>query len=407
VNAVYAFMLPLKKTKKMNKRHLLSLVLLGLLPFLPSCGADAKDATPTAVAQDGGSHAGHDHATGEEEPLEPLLGSGSRSDLVFDALEVDLGGVYQHHTYPLEFPFVVDGPDPVLLTELDTSCGCTEAFTRPDWDLEVEGEKWPLNKEIPAGARGAIAATFDAGRYKDEKASTITVRGNFLSRRITLGVKANITPVFEMEPRIVQFGDILSGTLREENPTREVRVTAMKDFRITRWKRTPPGVLIKKKDVSEVMEDGRVVHTFIVTAGPDMQEGRMASSFIGETDLGIELEFMVNASVLGAVKYAPATRVAFGIFDQGTAKHRTIKIESTQGAIKLPAPRLEVVGDAADVILAELETVTAEQHYTVRLTIPEEAPFGSYNGVLRIIYPDGSGIAQKEVMLNARIRKPR
>jgi len=391
----------------MNKRHLISLVLLGLLPFLPSCGSEEKEVNTTAAAQDDGSHAGHDHAAGVDEPLAPLLSGGSRSDLVFDFLEVDLGDVFQHHTYPLEFPFTVEGPDAVLLTELDTSCGCTEAFTRPDWDLEVEGQRWPLNKEIPAGARGAIAATFDAGRYKDEKASTITVRGNFLTRRITLGVKAKVTPVFEMEPRIVQFGEILSGTLREEDPSQLVRVTAMKDFSITRWKRTPPGILIQQQAGKETLEDGRVVQTFLVTAGPDMQEGRMSSSFIGETDLGIELEFMVNASVLGAVKYAPSRRVAFGIFEEGVAKRRSIKIEATRGAIKLPIPRLEVVGDAADFIQAELETVTAEMHYVVHLTLGKDVPSGSYNGVLRIIYPQDSGLAQKEIMLNARITKPR
>ena len=385
----------------MKKRHLISLVLLGLFPFLPSCGGEAKG----VMAQD--SHAGHDHGPGGEEPLEPLVAGGSKSDLKFDFLEVDLGGVFQHHTYPLEFPFLVDGPDPVVLFELETSCGCTEAFTRPDWDLEVEGEAWPLNKPIPAGARGAIAATFDAGRYKNDKASTITVRGNFLSRRITLSVQTYITPVFVMAPAVVQFGAILSGTLREADPEQIVRVTAMEDFRVTRWKRTPPGVLIEQLDGLEKTDDGRVVRSFRVVAGSDMTEGRMSSSLIGETNLDVELEFMVNAEVLGAVKYAPSTRVAFGIFDQGKAKRRTIKIEATRGAIKLPVPILEILGDASKVMQAELITMTAEQHYSVKLLIGEDAPSGSYNGVLRITYPEGFSVAQKEIMLNARIRSSR
>lgn len=398
----------------MKIRHLISLVLLALLPFLPSCGGEANGATPTDATAQGtltqtsqdsqDSHAGHNHGPGEAEPMKPLIGGGSKSDLKFDNLEVDLGSVYQHHTYPLEFFFVVDGPDPVLLTELDTSCGCTEAYTRADWDLEVEGKAWPLNKPIPAGSRGAIAATFDAGRYKDDKASTITVRGNFLSRRITLNVQTHIIPVFEMDPPIVQFGSILSGTLREGDPERIVRVTAMEDFKITRWKRTPPGVLIEQLEDIEYTDDGRVVRLFRVVAGADMTEGRMSSSFIGETSLGIELEFMVNAEVLGAVKYAPSSRVAFGIFDQGKAKRRTIKIEATRGAIKLPVPTLEILGDAGKVMQAELVTETVDQHYSVKLLIGEDAPAGSYNGVLRITYPEGSELAKKEIMLNARIR---
>jgi len=389
----------------MKIRHLISLALLGLLPFLASCSDDVNGATPGATAEVD-SHAGHDHEPDAEEPLEPLAG-GSKSDLKFDALEINLGGVFQHHTYPLEFPFVVEGPDPVTLFELDTSCGCTLAYVRPDWDLEVEGEQWPLNKPIPAGARGAIAATFDAGRYKDDKASTITVRGDFLSRRITLSVKTFITPVFEMNPRIVQFGEVLSGTLRKENPSQVVKVTAMDAFKVSRWKRTPPGVLIEQMEGLEKLADGRVVQSFKVIAGSDMTEGRMSSSFIGETDLGVELEFMVNADVLGAVKYAPSSRVAFGIFDYGSAKRRTIKIEATRGAIKLPIPTLEVVGDAAKVMHAELEIMTIDQHYSVKLSIGKDAPAGSYNGVLRLTYPEGSGLAQKEIRLNARIRQPR
>lgn len=396
-------------------RHLISLILLGMLPVLLSCGGEANGAAPEGTPspesqanqanQD--SHAGHDHGPDEAELFEPLVGGGSKSDLKFDSIKIDLGGVFQHHTYPLEFPFLVEGPDPVILFELDTSCGCTEAFTRPDWDLEVEGKAWPLNKPIPAGARGAIAATFDAGRYKDDKASTITVRGNFLSRRVTLSVQTHITPVFVMDPTVVQFGSILSGTLRDAAPEEIVKVTAMEDFKITRWKRTPPGVLIEQLDGVEKTDDGRVIRSFRVVAGSDMTEGRTSSSFIGETDLGVELEFMVNAEVLGAVKYAPSSRVAFGIFDQGKAKSRTIKIESTRGAIKLPVPTLEILGDANKVMQAELVTITAEQHYSVKLLIGEDAPAGSYNGVLRITYPEGSSVAQKEIMVNARIRSSR
>ncbi|MHC4823998.1 MAG: DUF1573 domain-containing protein [Planctomycetota bacterium] len=397
----------------MLKRNLSIVALLGLTAFLPSCSDGETQAT--ASAQDG--HEGHDHdqgsvfehydASSPESSMQALVAGGSRSDLKFDYLESDLGRAYQHHTYDVEFPFLVDGPDPVVLTELDSSCGCTKVKIRPDWELEVEGESWPLNKEIPAGARGAISAVFDAARYQDEKASTITVRGNFLSRKIVLGVVAQVIPVFEVAPNVVQFGEVLAGALRDEDPSKIVAVTAMKEFEIKRWKRVPPGIQIEVLEDVKKIEDGRVIKNFLLTAGKDMPEGRMSSSVIAETDLGIDLEFLVNIDILGAVKYAPSSRVAFGIFDQGQTRRRTIKVEATRGAIKLPVPMVEIVGAAGDVMTASIETKTPELNYEIKLNVGKEAAAGSYNGLLKITYPEGSGIASKEIILNARIRLPR
>ncbi len=383
------------------------LALCGVVGFLGSCsgeakgsaveGADHPSSNPSATA----THS--EPAAATQAPNIP----GSRSDLVFDFIEKDLGKVYQQHQYDLAFPFVVEGPDPVLLSELDTSCGCTEAKVRPDWDVSVEGQAWPLNKPIPAGSRGAISAVFDASRYRGDKASTITVRGDFLSRKIILGVKADVIPVFVPEPSVVQFGEVLAGSLRQEDPSKTISITAMKDFKIKRWKRVPPGVLIEEVDSAETLDDGRVKRLFKVTAGPDMPEGRMSSSVIAETDLGLDFEFLVNVDVLGAIKYAPATRVAFGVVDHGKAKRRTIKIEATRGAIELPKPSLEFLGAAAKAMRGQVETVVEGKQYVVKITLPKDVAAGSYDGVLRISYPPESGLETKEVLLNARIRQPR
>lgn len=391
----------------MLKRNLIVMALLGLTAFLPSCSDGEGKTTASTEGYGQGSVFENLDESDPDSSMQALVAGGSRSDLKFDFLEFDLERVYQHHTYPLEFPFTVEGPDPVVLTELDSSCGCTKVEIRPDWELEVEGQAWPLNKEIPAGARGAISAVFDAARYQKEKASTITVRGNFLSRKIVLGVTAHVIPVFEVAPNVVQFGEVLAGALRQEDPSKIVAVTAMKEFEITRWKRVPPGIQIKEIAEVQKIEHGRVIKSYSITAGPEMPEGRMSSSVIAETDLGIDLEFLVNIDILGAVKYAPSSRVAFGIVDQGKARRRTIKVEATRGAIKLPVPMVEIEGAAGDVMVAEVETVDADLHYDIKLNIGEDAPAGSYNGVLRITYPEGSGVAAKEIILNARIRQPR
>lgn len=404
-------------------RLLISTALLGLVALLPACSKNGHAAEPTgAVATSGAAevdpHAGHNHGepgsvlenfdpTSPAASMAALQAGDSDSDLKFDFLEIDLGKVFQHHEYELEFPFVVEGPDDVVITELDSTCGCTSVRIRPDWDPDFDGESWPLNRPIPAGSRGTIVGKFESGRYLADKPTSITVRGNFRSRKLVLSVTAHVQPVFKLDQVVVQFGEVLSGALRDADPKKTVKVVAMAPFEVKRWKRVPPGVLVTQLDRTAELPDGRVETYFEVVAGADMPVGRMSSSVIAETSLGVDLEFLVNAEVVGAVKYAPATRVAFGIFDQGKTRKRTVKVQATRTGLQLPLPSLDLVGDAAKVVEANLVTVEDQQHYEVKLVIGAEAAAGSYNGVLRISYPEGSGLADKEILLNARIRQPR
>lgn len=405
-----------------TSRILISSALLGLVALLPACSDNGHAAEhPVGINTEGAAsdpHAGHNHGSSgsvlehldDSSPaasMAALQAGDSDSDLKFDFLTLDLGKVYQHHEYEIEFPFTVEGPDDVIVTELDSTCGCTSVKIRPDWDPDFEGDFWPLNRPIPAGAKGTVVGKFESGRYQKEKPTSITVRGNFRSRKIVLSVTAFVIPVFELDNVVLQFGEILSGALREEDPAMKVRVVAMGAFEVKRWKRVPPGVLVTRLEGDKVLADGRIETFFEVTAGADMPVGRISSSVIAETDLGVDLEFLVNASVVGAVKYAPASRVAFGIFDQGKARKRTVKVEATRTGLQLPAPRFEIMGDAAKVVKAELVTIEDQQNYEIKLTIGEDAGAGSYNGTLRISYPEGTGLAQKEIVLNARIRQPR
>jgi len=318
--------------------------------------------------------------------------------ILFESKSVDLGETFQHHQYEVRFPFTVVGENAIRVQELNTGVGFTLAHLEPplllgDW--------------IPPGTQGAVVVTFDAGRYKADKTSLVSVRGDFESERVELSAEAFVIPVFEMEPRIVQFGEIILGDDSPQKHSQIVVVTALKEFKVLQWKRTPPGVSVEAMDGGVVLNDGRAVQSFRVTAGPEMTEGRMSTSFIGETDLGVDLEFMVNADVVGLVRYAPSSRVAFGIFDQGQEKKRYIKIESVRGAVVVPLPTLTLEGDAAKVMQAEVRTVSEGMHHRITLNIGKRAPSGSYNGVLRITYPEASGLAPKEIMLNARIRSSR
>ena len=330
----------------------------------------------------------------------------SLSDIKFESYENDLGQVYQQHTYDLEFPFEVVGSDSVTIDEIDVSCGCTNASIYPAWDTTSFGDVWPLSEPIPAGAVGIIRATFDGSRYKKTKSSTITLRGNFLERKTTLGVKAFVNPVFEVSPSNINFGEVLTTMIDSHKPEKTITVTAMKDYKILRWLRAPKGVTVNPTGTRTQLEGGKVSQDYIVSIDSSIPQGPMASSVDAETSLGINLEFTVAARVLGPVCYSPSQRVAFGMFDQGQVRRRTVKLEGTSALVKLPQPTVEIVGGAAGAIEVEtINQISDGKGYEIKMKIAETVPPGNYNGLLKISYPSNPKFESQEVILNARIRK--
>lgn len=363
--------------------NLVTLLLLGILPALGACSDEPKDPATAGLGE--------------------IAEGRSRSDMRMAKLEINLGTVFQRMSYDLEFPFDVNGPDPIIIEEIDTSCGCTSARIRPDWDPDFEGEFWPLGTPIPAGVSGTVVAVFDGSLYKEEKASTITIHGNFLSNKVTLGVEAFIEPVFHVEPAGVNFGELQLTDLAKDSVIKEVKVTAMKPFQITRWSRVSPGFLVKEIGEAQILDEGRMARTYQVIATSDLAEGRLNSSIIAETDLDEGLEWVVSAHVVGPVKYSPVTaQIAFGVVDLGKVVKRPLKIDST-GSI-IAEPSFEIVGNAAKAIEGTLEVVKEGQSYVIRMATKQDAVAGRYDGLLRVSFPADANIPTREVILKALIR---
>lgn len=382
-------------------------------------GASTFSCAPQEVESlEGGSAAPETQAPSAIEPAPailpslPLMGEDLErqtwipSQLVFERGSVDLGEVSQHGIFELAYPFEVVGAESLKITELDSEVGITGVRIRPDWDPEFEGESWPLGRPIPAGSKGCVIAHFESGRYLRTKPSSITVCGDFEGGQVQLTSTAFVVAVFELEEVILQFGEVVFGGMTADSVEKVVRVEASSPFEILEWTRIPPGVEVSRLPEREILADGRVVAYFQVRLTSAMPSGRLSSSVIAKTSLGVDLEFLVNASVFGPVKYAPVSRVAFGIFEQGKARSRTVTLRAADRLRPIPVPTVELEGRAAEVMTFEWIPIENGQHYEIKLNIGDAAPAGSYNGVLRIVFPEDSGIAQKEIVLNARIRHP-
>ncbi len=336
--------------------------------------------------------------------------SGSR--IIFEQERVELGDLYQYANVRFEFPFRIEGEDPVQITVVDSNCGCTDAHVSADW-LKPEAEDpsiekvYVLGDKVPGGARGRIVGTFNAERRHGDKITTLTVRGSFDNTPLKLEVHTFIRPIFEVKPAQVKFGDVLAGPAGGA-PSQEVEVIGKEAFQIDNWKRLPAGLKIERVGPqTPTGERQEVTQRYRVTLGADAPEGMLSSSAIATTSLGYDLEIMVLANVTGPVKCTPGQRLVFGIWDAGEERDRTIDVECSVAGLKLPLPVASAEGEAAQYLQLAVETVEADRFYRVRVTLPASTPPGSYPGVVRLRFPDGSGLPDKEFIVSGRIRERR
>lgn len=340
----------------------------------------------------------------------------SRSKLVLETDDLDLGVIFQQHDVPVEVKFKVEGPDPVRIVGqgssdgLPVSCGCTSAYIRADWaapsgETPDQENRWDLSQEIPAGAEGTVIATFHGNRYSRVKSAEITLRGNMANGPLIIGIKADVKPVYQTKPAQVMFGKVLAGALRESDPQTEVVVVAMRDFEVLRWKHLPAGVTAEVIGEAEALKDGRVQKRFRFTLGKSAPVGQMNGSALAETSLGFDFEVLLSGQVLGPVKYRPENRLMFGFWDQGEAKTRTVRIELQLPKGTMPEPIVSFEGGIADYLSASFVPAPGARTLDIKVTSSAEMPVGSYNGVMKIVYPEDSKLPPHQLTVKAIVRE--
>ena len=369
------------------------IVLLIATILTAGCGAGEE---PVA-AEAGGSVMEQYDPADPAASLATLQSGDSDSELQFETTDLDLGQLYQQNKYDVVFPFEVVGPDPVVITGIDRSCGCTDA------SIKVDGEPYDLEQPIPPGAKGEVVGVFSSSRYVNKKESTITVRGNAVNLPKRLQIRTFILPVFEMRPREAMFGDVQFGRSAENQLTRQIHVIAKEPFEIVRWINMPKGVSVTPTDRVEMTPDGkRQQRWFEVSLLNDAPMGRMYQTAIAETTLGNNLEFVIQANIFGPVKYLPEQRVTFGMVNQGQELMRRVNLQGTHESLVIPEPIVELEGD--DVFQPVLETDTPGSKYVVKVKLRGDAEPGPHTATLKIRYPEDSGLPSHSMLVKAIVR---
>ena len=96
----------------------------------------------------------------------------------FEAQNFDFGKIKQGTPVTHEFKFTNTGKVPMIITNVQASCGCTT----PDWSKEP----------IPAGGKGFIKATYNAASVGAFN-KAVTVTANIPNGSVQLFIKGEVT----------------------------------------------------------------------------------------------------------------------------------------------------------------------------------------------------------------------
>jgi hypothetical protein len=158
----------------------------------------------------------------------------------FDKLEADFGVIFDDKPVDAEFKFTNTGGGPLIITNVQTSCGCTT----PDWDRQ--------KKQYEGGETGTIKVRFDPAHKTGHNTKTVTVETNDRSNpRIVLNIKTNITPLVLLEPNFVNFEGVNKGG----NATKILKVTGRKPgFAVTEVSMSPGDIFSARVLTSKPVE---------------------------------------------------------------------------------------------------------------------------------------------------------
>jgi hypothetical protein len=365
-------------------------------------------------------------------------GADGGSALRFETSRLDLGTMFQYDEKVFSLPFTIEGDAPVRIEVLDTSCGCTDVRLVVNGEVLLQAEKRshaappsqdPGTEEedegltasagereivLKPGTRGEVLGTYRPERRLNHQVVGVTIIGDMLNSPARAEIHAFLKPVFVLEKDAASFGTVLQEAVDGGRVVREFSVQAARAFSVKLWKNVPEGVAVELVEGSAVpVGDGpEVVQTVRVRLLPGLPIAQLRQFAIsGDTSLGAPLGFVVAWRVVGPVTYAPDHLIQFLNKSNAREHEFVVKVRPSLDGITLPAPKAELLGGVAEVLRTEVSSLAASpdgrQGWLIRVTLPQGTTAATYQGTLRISYPDGSGITPWEMVVNARVQEPR
>lgn len=105
----------------------------------------------------------------------------SEAEIKFELVEHNFGTIKEGTLAAYEFVFTNTGKAPLILSNVQPSCGCTA----PEWSKEP----------IAPGAKGKIKAVYNSHGRPGTFQKYITVKSNAQNGEVSLTIKGTVTPI--------------------------------------------------------------------------------------------------------------------------------------------------------------------------------------------------------------------
>ena len=155
-----------------------------LVFLLTACYVNAQQAgktiAPAAVSLEGHdhSHEGHDHSHEAEEAITPAVVNPNAAKIAFKEETYNFGEIPEGPQVTHEFKFTNTGKEPLILSNVRASCGCTTP-------------SWPREPILP-GKDASILVTYNTQGRPGNFSKVITITSNSDQPNRVIDIKGDV-----------------------------------------------------------------------------------------------------------------------------------------------------------------------------------------------------------------------
>lgn len=239
----------------------------------------------------------------------------------FEKIEHDFGKIFDDKPVDVEFKFKNSGGGPLIITNVQTSCGCTT----PDWDRQ--------RKQYNSGESGTIKIRFDPAHKAGMQTKTITVESNDRSNpRAQLAIKTNIVPLVQLDPTYLAFEPLQKG----QGATKIVKVTGRREgFKVADVTVSPSEIFTAKvlgTKPAEINGEMLAQSEIEVSVKPGVPVGRFSATMQIQTneERSKPMPLGLSGEILGDLVVTPQ-QLMLGVVAPGAEFSGEVKVARRDG----------------------------------------------------------------------------
>lgn len=251
-------------------------------------------------------------------PAQPATpGASTGGTITFKQSSIDFGSINDDKAVAHEFEFTNTGTGTLIIQQVQGSCGCTVPALQ--------------KREYLPGEGGKIKVEYNPHNRRGKQHTTVTVTSNDIANQTAkLDIHSTVIPQIQMDPPIINFGNVDRGTEVKQTVTVSSRNPELKVLEATS---NSPSVSVKMLDPQPGTIDGAPVTQYNIelSVAKDVPAGQLqALVSIRTTDDKRVMTVSAMGEVVGSIAATPA-RVQLGGLTDGQPVTQQVRIASRNG----------------------------------------------------------------------------